>query len=109
VVIVEVDAVRAEVGEVVDGVHRVEGGAHLEPERVPAPVADRPQAEGEVVLGSRDELTHRGPALSWAASNSSWSARWSCAVNSRTARREVRFPSAACSGRIGAPTTIAIR
>ena len=52
VVVVEADAVRADVGEVVHRVDRVERRPRLVAERVAAAVADGPQAEGEVVVGS---------------------------------------------------------
>ena len=55
VVVVEGDAVRAEVGQPVHGLDRVERGAGGVAERVAAEPADRPQAEGELVsrVGSR--------------------------------------------------------
>src|SRR5881394_623487 len=49
VVIVEVHAARAELGELGDGVDGVERGPGLVPERVPPAVADRPQPEREAV------------------------------------------------------------
>ena len=63
VVVVEADAVGAEVGQPVDGVDRVEGGAHHGAEGVPPWVSDGPQAEGEVVLGSGGEGIGHGPPV----------------------------------------------
>ena len=65
VVVVEVDAVRAQLGELlqrVDGVHRRAGGG---PERVHALPADGPEAEGELVLGGRggDLGAHEVPSV----------------------------------------------
>ena len=53
VVVVEVHAVRAEVGEPLHGLDRVERRPGLVAERVAAPVPDRPEPEREVVLGCR--------------------------------------------------------
>ena len=50
VVVVEAHAVGAQLGQVLDGVDRVERGPDLVAEGVPARVADGPEAEGEVVL-----------------------------------------------------------
>ena len=47
----EAHAVRTHVGEVPHGIHRIERRADLVTERVPAGVADRPETEGEVVVG----------------------------------------------------------
>ena len=48
----EVHAVRAELGEAVHRLDRIERRADLVAERVPAGVADGPEPEGEVVLGA---------------------------------------------------------
>ena len=47
----EAHAVRTQLGEVPHGIHRIERRADLVTERVPAGVADRPETEGEVVVG----------------------------------------------------------
>ena len=58
----EVDAVGAELGELVHARDRVERRAHLGAERIAAPVADRPQSEREVVLGpGRVAVAHGRP------------------------------------------------
>ncbi len=51
VIVVEVDAVRADFAEQVDQFSRGLVRAHRRPEWVCATVADRPQAEGEFVFG----------------------------------------------------------
>ena len=56
----EVHAVRAEVGEAVHAVDRIERGPRLVAERIAAPVADGPEAEREVVVGRRCELVAHG-------------------------------------------------
>ena len=56
VVVVEVDAVGAELGQPVHRLDRVERRPHLVAERIAARVADGPQTEGEVVLGLGLEL-----------------------------------------------------
>ena len=53
IVVVEAHAVRAELGEVVHGVDRIERRARLVAEGVTTPVADGPEPEGEVVVGLR--------------------------------------------------------
>ena len=63
IVVVEADAVGAQVGEPVHGVDRVEWRAHLGAERVTAGVAHRPEPEGEVVFGSRREEIGHGPPV----------------------------------------------
>ena len=50
----EADAVRAELGEAVHRLDRIERRAGLVAERVAAPVADGPEPEREVVLGCRN-------------------------------------------------------
>ena len=51
VVVVKAHAVRADVGEMVNAVDRIEGWARLVAEGVATPIADGPEAEGEVVVG----------------------------------------------------------
>ena len=51
VVVVEVDPPRADLGELRDGAVGVRGGARRVAERVAAGVADRPEAEAELVGG----------------------------------------------------------
>ena len=51
IVVVEAHAVRADVGEVMHGVDGIERRTGLVAERVATAVADRPQPEGEVVVG----------------------------------------------------------
>ena len=63
VVVVEADAVGAEIGEPVHRVDRVERRAHLGAERVAARVPDGPEPEGEVVLGSGSEEIGHGPPV----------------------------------------------
>ena len=53
VVVVEVDAVRAELGEAVHRLDRVERRARLVAERIATDVADGPQPEGEAVRRCR--------------------------------------------------------
>ena len=59
VVVVEADAVGAEVGEAEDGVGRFERRAHRRAEHVDPLPPDRPQTEGELVRGCRCVLVHR--------------------------------------------------
>ena len=47
----EAHAVRADVGEMVHAVDRIERRARLVAEGVATPIADGPEAEGEVVVG----------------------------------------------------------
>ena len=58
VVVVEGEAVGAELGELLDGVHGVEGRAGGAAERVGAVVADGPEAEGELVGGGGSGCRH---------------------------------------------------
>ena len=51
VAVMEVHAVGAEVGQPVHRFDWVEGRTHFVPERVSAPIAHRPEAEGEAMLG----------------------------------------------------------
>ena len=67
VVVVEVHAVRAELGEAVHGVDRIERRARLVAERVATAVADRPEAEREVVVGRRCVLVAHATSRSRAA------------------------------------------
>ena len=60
VLVVQRDAPGAELGQLAHGVDRVERGAGRPAERVAAGVADRPQAEGEAVLGAGGQGVGRG-------------------------------------------------
>lgn len=64
VVVVEGDAVRAEVGEPLDGLDGVERRAGRLAERVAALPADGPEAEGEAVLGGGGEELRHGVSFS---------------------------------------------
>ena len=63
VVVVEGDAVGAELGEPVDRLGRVERRADRAAEHVDALPADRPQAEGEPVLAGRGEVAAIGALI----------------------------------------------
>ena len=63
VVVVEVDAVRADLGQQVDDLHGREFGAHGRTERVGAGVADGPQAKGEFVFGFGEIVCHEKELL----------------------------------------------
>ena len=56
----EVDAVRAELGEALHGLDRIERRARLVAERITTDVADGPQPEGEAVRGRRCVLIVHG-------------------------------------------------
>jgi len=58
VVVMEVDSVCAQIGEVVDDIDGIERGSYLQPERIPAPVADRPESEGEAMFRKGRERIH---------------------------------------------------
>ena len=58
VVVVEVDAVCADLSQKVDDFDGRERLAHRMPKRIAANVAHRPQAEGEFVLGGWIEIAH---------------------------------------------------
>ena len=60
VVVVEVDAVRADFAEQVDDLHGGDGFADGPAERVAAGVADGPEAEGEFHFGVGGEVGHGG-------------------------------------------------
>ena len=64
VVVVEADAVGAEVGQPVDGVDGIEGRPGFVPERIAPGVSDRPEAEGEVVVrGGYKGSCHQGDSF----------------------------------------------
>src|SRR5581483_1777875 len=63
-------------------------------------------SSGPRLTGGRRGRDGQPPALTWAASKTSWRRAWSSAVTSRTARRD---PRPAGGGAIGSPTTRATR
>jgi hypothetical protein len=60
VVVVEVDAVRAELGEALHGLDRIEWRARLVAERITTDIADGPQPEGEALRSRRYVLIVHG-------------------------------------------------
>ena len=60
IVVVEIDAVRAQFREALDRIARVERGADELAERIATAVADGPEAEGELVRGTGLQV-HRTP------------------------------------------------
>ena len=64
VVVVQRDTPGPELGQPAQRVNRVERGPRRLAERVAAGVADRPQAEGEAVLGTwRQRVGHAGSSI----------------------------------------------